>query len=146
MSTSNVPMAANLRDAIQAWHGGQPVHVISMGGLGEKYEQGIWEMAFSFAEAMLDNPPEGGWQSMSGDKEKWRSYVDMLEASPQVKAAQDRVEPSGAMFGVALSAAAVLVRNGYQEGIAKAPEDRHILLSHAPDLAPRKTPSLGEKW
>ncbi len=45
------------RDAIRMWRDGQSVHVVSMGGMGTNYEQGIWEIAFAAIEEMIDNPP-----------------------------------------------------------------------------------------
>ncbi len=130
INIENVPQ--NAHAAISAWRDGIPVKVVSMGGLGEDYEQGIWEIGFAALGAMLDNPPSDGWASFDGDKMKLGQYLDLIENTDLVRAASNQIKPSGAVFGAGMKAATVLARHGYREGLATAPKDRIIFLSRNP--------------
>ena len=125
---NDIAQAKDAREAIARWRDAQPVQVVSMGGLSDAYERGIWEIAFAALEAMLDNPPDEGWNSFDDD-DKWERYRDMIERTPVVTRAVEDTAPSGAMFGAGLSAAAVLAKNGYREGLAMAPADRLIVMT-----------------
>jgi hypothetical protein len=97
-----------------------------MGGLGAGYEQAIQEMAFEFMRWMMANPPDGGWESM-GSIEKSRAYSAACDEA--CSGVIDRIGPSGAMHGAAMNIASVFSRNGYADGLAMAPENRHILVT-----------------
>ena len=114
---------------IKAWRAGEKVRVIEMGGMGLGYERGIWEMAFTFLEVMLENPPSKGWDHFKDNKDAWSEYRDRVEADPRSAKCVKDVEPSGAMFGAAMSAASVFANKGYVAGLNMAPTDRIMLLS-----------------
>lgn len=113
--------------AIERWDAGQPVWSCSMGGLGPGYEQCIQIMGFEMLRAMLAEPFD--YATKGDDQKAWRTYVDQIDATPNVSAAVEKLGPSGAQHGAAMNIASVFARNGYAKGMELVPKDRRIQVS-----------------
>ena len=113
-------------DVLKAWDTGDSVWSCELGGIGPGYEQCIQLMGFEMLRAMLANPID--WEAMSGDEHKAerQAYYDKIEAAPGVKAAIEKLQPSGAQHGAAMNIASVFARNGYAKGMDMVPKDRRI--------------------
>lgn len=114
-------------DALKAWDAGDSVWSCDMGGLGPSYEQCIQIVGFEMLRAMLADPVID-WDAVTGEQrqEKWSAYRDRIEAVPEVRDVIEKLQPTGAQFGAAMSLAAVFARNGYAKGMAMVPEERRI--------------------
>jgi hypothetical protein len=117
-------------EALAKWDAGEPVWTCEMGGMGPGYEQCIQIMAFEMLRAMVATPPKD-WDELSGDagRDAWRVYRDQVEATPEVKAVIEKLGPSGAQFGAAMSLASRFAMRGYEQAKETIPEDRKILVS-----------------
>ena len=114
-------------ELIADWKAGKTVTVVEMGGFGHGYEVGIYEIAMAALEAM--DADKFDYENDAKDLEKWREYTDKIEE--KIESTMQYIQPSGAMFSAAMNIAAIYSRNGYENGMAKAPKDRIIELSNA---------------
>ncbi len=122
----------NTAQALKAWKAGEPVFTCEMGGMGPGYEQCIQVMAFDMIEAMEANPFDWKAYDAATDDKKavlWETYRDKIDAA--TKATVERLGPSGAQFGAALSLAAMVHRHGYAGAMATVPQDRLIQASRS---------------
>lgn len=124
---TNLKTATNA-EALAEWDSGGSVWSCEMGGMGPGYEQCIQVMAFEMLRAIVANPP-ANWKDFQDEQDKWRAYRDQIEALPSVKGVIEKLRPSGAQFGAAMSMACMFARNGYAEAMATVPDDRRIQVS-----------------
>jgi hypothetical protein len=115
-------------EALAKWDAGEPVWTCEMGGMGPGYEQCIQLMVFEMLRAMVANPPDS-WPALEGEsgRDAWQAYRDAIEAIPSVKEIIQKLGPSGAQFGAAMSLASRFAMRGYED--AGIPEDRKIVVS-----------------
>ena len=113
-------------EVFAAWDAGEEVLTCSMGGMGKEYEQVIQTLTFIMFKAMLDDPPD--WEIITGEEgiEAWVKYCSKIKAIPEVKDIIEKLKPSAAQGGAALSLASVFAQNGYANGIKKSPSGRII--------------------
>lgn len=128
---------ANCEALVKAWDDGEIIWSIEMGGLGPGYEQAIQITAMEILRYMLAHPPD--WEKIDADPEDapygsraWDVYRDEMDKSLFGEGNPcEELGLSGAQFSAACNIAVVFLRNGYQEGLAKAPDDRRIQVSRS---------------
>lgn len=113
-------------DALAAWDKNEPIWSCDMAGMGPSYEQAIQLMAFEMLRAMELNPFDWATISSPGGKAAWQTYQTKIEKMPEVATTIHKIQPSGAQFAAAISAAAIFARHGYAKGMEMVPPDRRI--------------------
>lgn len=128
---TSMPIPETVEQALRLWDAGEPVTTVSMGGLGEPYEQCIQNLAFELMREWhsLDWPPL--------DEDVSEDLVTKLrESGYRISAELDKTHRfSGDQVGAAKNIAAIVCRQGYREALSH-PEiaDRLITMTKkAPD-------------
>lgn len=118
---------ADAADWLRKWDAGEGVWTITMGGLSAGYDQAINLIAAEFIRALIKLAP---------DKAEWSDDLrPMIDA--ECAEAVSHLGLSGAQYGVALSFAWRLYRDGPIKAVAEAPDDRRIQASKGyPTLDP----------
>lgn len=124
------------QELLVAWDNGESVFTVEMGGLGPGYEQAIHIVAFETLRYMLGNSPD--WQQVEADQAEdkqwpdryWDRYRDELDKVLFADGSPCKgLGLSGAQVSAATNIACMYLRQGYQDGLASAPEDRRIQVS-----------------
>lgn len=110
---------ADAADWLRKWDAGEGVWTLTMGGLSAGYDQCINLIAAEFVRALIKLAP---------DKAEWSDDLrPMIDA--ECAAAVSHLGLSVAQYGVALSFAWRLYRDGPIKAVAEAPDDRRIQAS-----------------
>lgn len=145
MAKLDLPVKTN-EEALAAWDANLPVWSCSMGGMSDGYEQAIHIVAFEMLRSMLQHPcPEPlpvipidqdrrtineVIAEQNAHRQKWQEYLDMIEKTPNVVAAIEQCQITGAQFGAAVNLAGVFIMNGYQKAmLEQVPDGREIMVS-----------------
>lgn len=128
--------------ALAAWDAGDAITTCVMGGLSDGYEHGIHLIAMEKLRSMLEHDFDYEAHEALNDealqRDAWDEYRKIIDATPNVAAVMEEVNPSGAMWGAAGNIATVFIRNGYAEGVAMIPADRLIQVSKTVCVLPEK--------
>lgn len=114
-----------VQEALVKWDAGEAVWSIEMGGLGPGYEQAIQILVWELVRDAEPIPKDG---TLEGWGEKAISRAD-----------KTCLGFSGAQVGAAKAVASRFLSDGYEETLAKLPQDRRILVSTDwPRVPPRE--------
>ena len=113
------------KDALAAWADGQPVQTVSISGFPEDYELACQRLMFLAISEQLEH---------AGDDAHWATlYANNAKPNDLFTQARDvsySEGMTGAMWSASISAAVVMLRNGWSKGIGMAPHDRLIVVTN----------------
>lgn len=115
-------------ELLSAWHDGQMIKTVEMGGLGEGYEHAIQKLGFSILQYLIDqkivvpeDEDDAAYKIINDDLSVFMDEYD-----------QSDYGLSGAQAGAARHMAWMFYRFGHKDALEKAGEDRVIEISNEP--------------